>query len=64
MDRAAAWEVTEPGGNRALFKDQASADNYAMRTHGTLRALFYGRRRSDRGMKEREAGAQRLPANT
>lgn len=46
-DRAAAWEVTEPGGNRALFKDQASADNYAMRTHGTLRALFYGRRRSD-----------------
>ncbi len=47
MDKAAAWEVTEPGGNRALFKDQSSADNYAMRVHGQLRALFYGRRRSD-----------------
>ena len=47
MDRAAAWEVTEPGGNRALFKDLLSADSYAVRTHGTRRALFYGRRRSD-----------------
>lgn len=47
MDRAAAWEVTEPSGNRALFKDKASADNYAMRVRGQLRALFYGRRRND-----------------
>jgi hypothetical protein len=39
--------VIEPSGNRALFKDQASADNYAMRVHGQLRALFFGRRRSD-----------------
>lgn len=47
MDRAAAWEVTEPSGNRTLFKDLLSADSYAVRVHGTLRALFYGRRRSD-----------------
>lgn len=46
-DRAQAWMVIEPSGNRALFKDQASADNYAMRVHGQLRALFFGRRRSD-----------------
>lgn len=46
-DRAAAWEVTEPNGNRALFKDLLSADSYAVRVRGTLRALFYGRRRSD-----------------
>lgn len=46
-DRAQAWMVIEPSGNRALFKDRAAADNYAMRVRGQLRALFFGRRRGD-----------------
>ena len=46
-DRAHAWLVVNADGNRSVFLDQATAERYAARVHGTVHALFFGRRRSD-----------------
>lgn len=47
MDRAQAWLVLYGDGDRSVFVDQATAERYAARVHGTVHALFFGRRRSD-----------------
>lgn len=47
MYRAQAWLVVGSDGHRSVFIDQATAERYAARVHGTVHALFFGRRRED-----------------
>lgn len=54
MDRAEAWRVMGADGHKALFKDRATAERYAVRVHGVVDALFLGRRRSDDRRTEAE----------
>lgn len=58
MDRAKAWMVVGDDGHEALFKDRATADRYAVRVHGTVHALFLGRRRSDDAPPPAKDGAE------
>ena len=47
MNRAQAWLVIGNDGHKSVFIDQATAERYAVRVHGTVHALFFGRRRHD-----------------
>lgn len=47
MGRAQAWMVIGRDGHRSVFLDHATADRYAVRVHGTVQALFFGRCRHD-----------------
>lgn len=47
MNRAQAWMVIGSDGHKSVFIDQATAERYAVRVHGTVHALFFGRRRDD-----------------
>lgn len=47
MNRAQAWLVIGSDGHKSVFIDQATAERYAVRVHGTVHALFFGRRRDD-----------------
>ena len=46
-DKAQAWLVVGTDRHRSVFLDQETAYRYAVRVHGLVYALFFGRRRSD-----------------
>ena len=46
-DKAQAWLVVGADRHRSVFLDQETAYRYAVRVHGLVYALFFGRRRSD-----------------
>lgn len=46
-DKAQAWLVVGADRHRSVFLDQETAYRYAVRVHGLVHALFFGRRRED-----------------
>lgn len=47
INRARAWLVVGDDGHEAVFKDQPTAERYAVRVRGIVYPLFLGRRRED-----------------
>lgn len=46
-EKVQAWLVIAADGYRSVFLDRSTAERYAVRVHGLLYALFFGRRRTD-----------------